>query len=485
MDLFSKRASQCEYAYEANPDIAGRGIVNSLIIHAAIYLVIGMMIAPFVHFFFRQITPAKSRINAAELGSHYAKALEARETLARSDTRHFVVSSFCSSQYVITLSLVVVAFVKHHEISYYHLRIIHSMASLNFGSACICAYNYTAIDHYKDADTSEDVSEVGSEDGSVRTSSPRERPILRRKWSIKDLRNLFEHLTLYLSVLSYVVYSVWVATKTIDQANYRHCFPRDQYYFNISIGICSLASIASGLFPFARLIKGFLGQHPAFLRLRSFRWVSTTLLSIISLVFQSIQIYAIQSAFQNQSGSKNSETEYGFGQLLVFFMVFQLVLELLIALHMDFSKLSKEIDELGISDQFQLGWFMRGFAALLATLIKAKLFTVRLNYSEHTSGMPSDEDEEGDESNRHWWSSYLSKLAQVAGRIFSRRPSPLRANTISLESQQHITEMPVISTGASSGNDLFPQSLSRRHTETAPSSEDISLEPIIRTQEYH
>jgi hypothetical protein len=307
------------------------------------------MIAPFVHFFFRQITPVRSSINPAQFGDHYSKALEARDTLARSDTRHFVVTSFCSSQYVITLSLVVVAFVKHREISYYHPRIIHSMASLNDGSACICAYNSTAIgmfreqfrnkllaltniEYYKNAE-SEDESENESEDVSERTSSRSQMPPFRRKLSIKDLRSFFEHLTLYLSVLSYVLYSNWVAIRTRGQANYRDCFPRDIAYFVISIGICWNATVVSGLLPVSRVVRSQLQDHPVVLRLRSLRWLWTTLLSITSLVFQSIQLYAIQSAFQNQSGSTNSETQYGFGQLLVFFMVFQLVLELLIALH--------------------------------------------------------------------------------------------------------------------------------------------------------
>ncbi|KAF4343117.1 hypothetical protein FBEOM_2939 [Fusarium beomiforme] len=236
-------------------------------------------------------------------------------------------------------------------------------------------------------------------------------------------------------------------------------------------------------------MRSSLQEHSVVLRLRSLRWVWTTLLSITSLVFQSIQLYAIQSAFQNQSGSTNSETQYGFGQLLVFFMVFQLALELLIALHMDFSKPSEEFEELVGRNQIRLGWFMLRFARLLAPMIRAKIFTNQVNHALRAEGIREsvDKGEETDGSNHRWWSSASSRLARVVGQIFSRRPSPSRTDTISLESQQNITAMPVISADilANVDIDLFPQSLSRRQTETVLSSEslasDDSIEPIAIT----
>ncbi|RKK80938.1 hypothetical protein BFJ68_g17668 [Fusarium oxysporum] len=119
-------------------------------------------------------------------------------------------------------------------------------------------------------------------------------------------------------------------------------------------------------------------------------------------------------------------------------------------------------------------------------MIRAKFFMHRVNHPLRAEGA-RDEDEETDESSRRWWSSASLRLARVVGQIFSRRPSPPRTDTISLESQQNITAMPVISTSipANADNDLFPQSLSRRQTETVLSNESLasagSTEPIAIT----
>jgi hypothetical protein len=176
----------------------------------------------------------------------------------------------------------------------------------------------------------------------------------------------------------------------------------------------------------------------------------------------------------------------------------------------DFSKLSKEFDELAGRNQIRLGWFMRGFARLLATMIRAKIFTDRVNDALRAEGARRkssgktlsnrvfitlltfppesvDEDEETDGSNHRWWSSASSSLARVVGQIFSRRPSPSRTDTISLESQQNITVTPVRPADilANADVNLFSQSLSRRQTETVLSSEslasDSSMEPIAIT----
>lgn len=138
-------------------------------------------------------------------------------------------------------------------------------------------------------------------------------------------------------------------------------------------------------------------------------------------------------------------------------------------------------------------------------MIRAKVFKDRVNHALRAEGTrrklsgkfssnrvcvtsltfppESVDEEETDGSNRHWWSSASSSLARVVGQIFSRRPSPLRTDTISLESQQNITAMPVISADilANADVDLFPQSLSRRQTETVLSSESLASDGAMET----
>jgi hypothetical protein len=104
-----------------------------------------MIIAPLVHLYFRQITPSRASIGAYSQGVQQAREELAREALVRSDTRESIVESFRGGQYIVGVSFVIVGFIKYAETSYYHVRVIYALASINFGSLCICVYNSAAI----------------------------------------------------------------------------------------------------------------------------------------------------------------------------------------------------------------------------------------------------------------------------------------------------------------------------------------------------
>lgn len=120
-------------------------ILIALIVHAACYLMFGMIIAPFVHLYFRQIMPDRTLVQRQQ-----PPVQEARTALGQSKTRECIVESFRGSQYIVGLSYVTIGFVKHLETSYYHVRIIHALASINLASAFIFEYNLSAIGTYYD-----------------------------------------------------------------------------------------------------------------------------------------------------------------------------------------------------------------------------------------------------------------------------------------------------------------------------------------------
>jgi hypothetical protein len=129
----------CKALYTPDPDIAGAGIILSLLVHASIYIILGLIIAPYIHLFFRQVTPARG-IN--EYDPEGVKR-EARRSLLTSKCRDAIVDSF-GSQYIVGLSFIIVGFIRHTQTSYYHVRIIHALASMNFVGACVSQYNLVA-----------------------------------------------------------------------------------------------------------------------------------------------------------------------------------------------------------------------------------------------------------------------------------------------------------------------------------------------------
>jgi hypothetical protein len=56
-------------------------------------------------------------------------------------------------------------------------------------------------------------------------------------------------------------------------------------------------------------------------------WLLFTLFVIGFIVFDSIQLYKITRIFRRQDGVTGSELQMGFGQLIVLFMILQLLAE--------------------------------------------------------------------------------------------------------------------------------------------------------------
>jgi hypothetical protein len=129
----------CSTLYEPNPDIAGIGIIVSLATHAGLYILIAMFLAPYIHLFFSQITPVRLIGEVDPLGAKR----EARSNLLYSECRASIVDSF-SSQYIVELSFIIAGFIMRKQISYYHIRMIHALASITLASASVSEYNKVA-----------------------------------------------------------------------------------------------------------------------------------------------------------------------------------------------------------------------------------------------------------------------------------------------------------------------------------------------------
>jgi hypothetical protein len=129
----------CSALYEPNADIAGIGIIISLVTHTCVYIILGMFIAPYIHLFFTQITPIRAENENDASGEKH----EARKKLLYSRCRAAVIESY-GAQHIIGLSFLIAGFIMHKQTSYYHVRMIHLLASILLASATVSEFNFEA-----------------------------------------------------------------------------------------------------------------------------------------------------------------------------------------------------------------------------------------------------------------------------------------------------------------------------------------------------
>jgi hypothetical protein len=289
-----------------------------LITHAGCYLVFGMIIAPLVHLYFRQITPSEESVQGEE-----SVVQQARAALNSSKTRECIVESFRGGQYVIGLSYVIIGFVEHSQTSYYHVRIIHALASINLASALIFKYNLTAIERHEQDGEKKEVADTSR---SKRAPRPPRSKKKEKMWRNRA-RTVLGQISYYLLILFYFAYSIYTGVRGRSDPDFHKCYTASWSTYGLTVGLAYLASNTM-LHP----TKNGMFKHfvPLFSLLS---WPITMVMAATIISLQSFSLYRITVIFQAKSQQMSSESQFGFGQLLVFFMVFQLITDFGIALY--------------------------------------------------------------------------------------------------------------------------------------------------------
>ncbi len=121
---------------------------------------------------------------------------------------------------------------------------------------------------------------------------------------------------LVLSLL-YLVFCAYVAVKKAQDARFGGCFAADRYLLPATLAW----SVAMVFFPLFAYGTGRL------VRFRITIWLATLCWVVAFVVFHYVQLRYISRAFRGPSGRMDVELQLGFGQLLVFFMILQLLVE--------------------------------------------------------------------------------------------------------------------------------------------------------------
>lgn len=125
------------------------------------YVFLGLVITPIVATFLAQIpipprqaaSPSsfEGPANPSVLPSSSEDSSEEPGDSSAADSRtcrssaHAAIVSMFTGQYVVGLAYVVTTFIKHKEMTYYHLRIVIGLCSINFVVLFVCEYTRKTI----------------------------------------------------------------------------------------------------------------------------------------------------------------------------------------------------------------------------------------------------------------------------------------------------------------------------------------------------
>ncbi|KAF2474148.1 uncharacterized protein BDR25DRAFT_351680 [Lindgomyces ingoldianus] len=245
------------------------------------------------------VTPHESR--AEDTASTPSDNSSEEETSSRDSTkmrqprsREAIMAVF-TGQYIVGLAYLVVAFIKHKEVSYYHLRIIFGLSSINMAVALVS--EYTRVN------------------------------LLRRSGGLKNWirrtidmppRMCITSFGLLILTICYVAFIIYTIVRRGKDTNFRTCFPADYWLFPLTV-------VHSGGLVF--FLAGALIKSEGFVVYRMSSWAGYILMSTVLVIFHYVQLIHITRAFRGPIGRMNPELEFGFGQLLMFFMILQLFVE--------------------------------------------------------------------------------------------------------------------------------------------------------------
>jgi hypothetical protein len=144
-----------------------------------------------------------------------------------------------------------------------------------------------------------------------------------KRWSLSDLR-------LWLCLTFYLAFTIYARTEQRHDTDFEKCLKRSSRDYVITTVAAALTSA------FAIFALPIAKRSPLI------AWIGTTVSAIILVQFAILSILAMRAKFQ-PSGTLNTESQFGFGQIMVFFMIFQLVVDFSIAMVTDFAKLHKDL----------------------------------------------------------------------------------------------------------------------------------------------
>ena len=136
-------------------------------------------------------------------------------------------------------------------------------------------------------------------------------------------RMCIPYLSLIVLTVFYFGFIIYASVIRGRDTNFRACFPADTVLFPLTVAF-SVYILA------AFFAKGLMVVY------RMSTWTVYLLASTALVVFHYVQLIYIMRAFRGPTGRMNPELEFGFGQLLMFFMILQLFVEFGIGLWCQF-----------------------------------------------------------------------------------------------------------------------------------------------------
>jgi hypothetical protein len=194
---------------------------------------------------------------------------------------------------------------------------------------------------------------------------------------------------------------------------FHQCFSQSWVLYGVSVAI----SFGTGfLSMWTRMIEN---RHSIIV------WFGTFLLTSALVAIELYQITRIRAVFQQGSTPMSAESQYGFGQIMVFFMIFQLLVEFFVAVKQDFAKLHTNLHALQAdiydgSAVPRLTTFGRLFLKVVLLALPSKTLQV---LASHRGQQPRRRRE--------------SRQSETSFDVLER---PRRNDTISLESQMGIVQ---------------------------------------------
>lgn len=115
----------------------------------------------------------------------------------------------------------------------------------------------------------------------------------------------------------YIGFMIYTSVMRGSDTNFQRCFPADRVLFPLTV-VSSVAIVI----PIVSSSK-----PKTFYMYRMSTWLVYLLFSTSVVIFHYVQLIYIMRAFRGPTGRMNPELEFGFGQLLIFFMILQLFVE--------------------------------------------------------------------------------------------------------------------------------------------------------------
>lgn len=107
-----------------------------------------------------------------------------------------------------------------------------------------------------------------------------------------------------------------------NDTGFERCFPADTATFWFTVLLWG-----SFYWCFIILELGSSHENDANYDYKISRWLVALVVCVVFVIAQSVQLIYIMRAFRGPAGRMDSELELGFGQVLMFFMIAQLVAE--------------------------------------------------------------------------------------------------------------------------------------------------------------